>query len=224
MKFLNFAPLAVAAMLSFGAPANATITMFTDEASFLAALGASGTDTFADLASGAFGGPLVRSAGTFGYTATVGPSSSIFYSGSNGGNIFLSNDARMDTIVFNGFSAGVVGVGGYFFGSNFDGNPNSAASITLSATDADGSFSEVVFNPTTSSYRGFLSTGGLLSLGVLVGNQNDVWPSIDDLTLGTAAVAPGVPEPAAWMLMIAGFGLVGAAMRRRADRFVATRA
>lgn len=28
--------------------------------------------------------------------------------------------------------------------------------------------------------------------------------------------APGVPEPAAWMLMIAGFGLVGATLRRRA--------
>ncbi|PZN93427.1 MAG: hypothetical protein DCF31_12685 [Alphaproteobacteria bacterium] len=27
---------------------------------------------------------------------------------------------------------------------------------------------------------------------------------------------PGVPEPAGWVMMIAGFGLVGAAMRRRA--------
>jgi hypothetical protein len=30
------------------------------------------------------------------------------------------------------------------------------------------------------------------------------------------APAPGVPEPASWAMLIAGFGLVGAAMRRRA--------
>lgn len=33
---------------------------------------------------------------------------------------------------------------------------------------------------------------------------------------GTVNVA-GVPEPAAWMLMIAGFGMVGSAMRRRGN-------
>ncbi len=34
-------------------------------------------------------------------------------------------------------------------------------------------------------------------------------------TLSFDAPAPGVPEPQSWALMIAGFGLVGAAMRRR---------
>jgi hypothetical protein len=33
--------------------------------------------------------------------------------------------------------------------------------------------------------------------------------------------APGVPEPASWALMIAGFGMVGFAMRRRKVAFVA---
>jgi hypothetical protein len=36
----------------------------------------------------------------------------------------------------------------------------------------------------------------------------------DDITFGS--VRPGVPEPATWALMISGFGMVGAAMRRRA--------
>ena len=35
----------------------------------------------------------------------------------------------------------------------------------------------------------------------------------DNVTLGSAT--PGVPEPAAWALMIAGFGMVGTAARRR---------
>jgi hypothetical protein len=37
-------------------------------------------------------------------------------------------------------------------------------------------------------------------------------------TLSYATVAGAVPEPASWALMIAGFGLVGAAMRRRSVR------
>lgn len=33
--------------------------------------------------------------------------------------------------------------------------------------------------------------------------------------LAVTSIAPGVPEPASWALMVAGFGLVGAAARRR---------
>jgi hypothetical protein len=39
--------------------------------------------------------------------------------------------------------------------------------------------------------------------------------AIDDLTLGLLGVPPGIPEPATWAMLIAGFGLVGAAARRR---------
>ncbi|QKS02076.1 PEP-CTERM sorting domain-containing protein [Sphingomonas sp. CL5.1] len=38
------------------------------------------------------------------------------------------------------------------------------------------------------------------------------------LTVGIAGIAGSVPEPATWAMMIAGFGLVGATMRRRAKR------
>lgn len=37
----------------------------------------------------------------------------------------------------------------------------------------------------------------------------------DDLTLGSTQIGGGVPEPASWAMMIAGFGFVGAAARRR---------
>jgi hypothetical protein len=39
--------------------------------------------------------------------------------------------------------------------------------------------------------------------------------TIDDLTLGIDGLAPGIPEPASWAMMLGGFGLVGGAMRRR---------
>lgn len=50
-------------------------------------------------------------------------------------------------------------------------------------------------------------------------------PSIgfDALAFGNAAATP-VPEPATWAAMIAGFGLVGGAMRRRAAGSVRSRA
>lgn len=39
--------------------------------------------------------------------------------------------------------------------------------------------------------------------------------AIDDLKLGLPSLAPGIPEPSSWVMLIAGFGLVGAAARRR---------
>ncbi|WP_419816742.1 PEPxxWA-CTERM sorting domain-containing protein [Glacieibacterium sp.] len=54
--------------------------------------------------------------------------------------------------------------------------------------------------------------GWIVSLGksVLTTDGSDLPP-----------VVPGVPEPASWALMIAGFGLVGAAARRRRNSAVA---
>lgn len=41
-----------------------------------------------------------------------------------------------------------------------------------------------------------------------------LYPTIDNLTFGAAAVA-AAPEPASWAMMIGGFGAAGAALRRR---------
>jgi hypothetical protein len=64
---------------------------------------------------------------------------------------------------------------------------------------------------------GFTNTGNLTdSAGFL---RTGAW-AIDFLNVESASLPgvgnPGVPEPASWALMIAGFGLTGAAIRRRA--------
>jgi hypothetical protein len=37
----------------------------------------------------------------------------------------------------------------------------------------------------------------------------------DDVTFGSSTPGPGIPEPAEWALLLAGFGMAGAALRRR---------
>ncbi len=55
-------------------------------------------------------------------------------------------------------------------------------------------------------------TARYLQYSVLAANGSN--PGLSDIVFEGSA--PGVPEPAAWALMIAGFGIVGTAMRRRA--------
>lgn len=55
------------------------------------------------------------------------------------------------------------------------------------------------------AFRGILSSGALIKSFRLGGSQ----------IIATGAVAGAVPEPATWALMIVGFGMVGASMRKR---------
>ena len=62
-------------------------------------------------------------------------------------------------------------------------------------------------------------SNGLRGSGFLVAVAGD--PSASQFVITTIAPTPGIPEPASWAMMIAGFGLVGAAQRRRATAVVA---
>jgi len=45
--------------------------------------------------------------------------------------------------------------------------------------------------------------------------SSDAAFAIDDLTLGIEGIGPGIPEPAAWALMVLGLGAIGTSMRYR---------
>ena len=68
-------------------------------------------------------------------------------------------------------------------------------------------------NPTYGSnnkeYFGF-SGANITSVRLTAATSGD-WVFIDNLT----SVGGAVPEPASWAMLIAGFGVVGASMRRR---------
>lgn len=66
----------------------------------------------------------------------------------------------------------------------------------------------------TAFYRFDAGTAGLsvFNLGITQGSSGAVLYSTG---MGGGGMAAGVPEPATWALMILGFGMVGASMRRR---------
>jgi hypothetical protein len=49
----------------------------------------------------------------------------------------------------------------------------------------------------------------------LIRYSSDATFAIDDFRIGLPDVSPGIPEPANWLMLIAGFGLVGSALRLR---------
>lgn len=107
------------------------------------------------------------------------------------------------------------------------GNPDGGGSTKV-AVASDGGSQSSVFNflqgGNTKSNMGwidqtfnFTATGTSANL-TFSATQNDPYgPALDNVRISSA-----VPEPAMWMMMIAGFGLVGATLRR--DRQVGARA
>jgi hypothetical protein len=223
VKMINTKLIAgVALALGLSSNANAAITVFTDQASFLAAISAPATDTFQDLSIvGLTPTPLTRAVGAYGYSAAA---SGGFYGAGTPADHWLSTNTATDAITLGNFTGGVFGLGGTFFGSNMGGSFVSG-SVILTATDADGSVSKSILNATTSSFLGFVSTSGLTGVtlaAVQPSGSTYLWPTADNLTLG-GQVLSAVPEPATWAMMIIGFGAVGSMVRtsRRRNAFSA---
>jgi len=205
----------VVALASAGA-ASATITIYTDEASYLAAISDAGVDSYDDLALTSLGTSLNRTAGSHSYTVSA---SNQLYGAGSGSDHWLSTNTATDPILFSNFSAGVVGFGGLFFTSDISGF-YMPGTVTLTVEDAGQELAYSIPGSTTSSFVGFVSSTGILNVTLAATQPQSgfAWPTANNLTLGAAAAAPVVPEPATWAMMIGGFALVGAAMRGRVAR------
>lgn len=122
------------------------------------------------------------------------------------------------------------GAGSSLSPSSFTATNGSVFSFTSAIGNFSGTVSNVVVGgPTSNRVLSAYALGSFSPLGIysafiagpasvtLSFTQNNAEGAISGgFTLSTPpAPTPGIPEPAAWALLIAGFGLTGAAMRRR---------
>jgi hypothetical protein len=202
-----------AALLLIATSASADITVHTSQASYLAAVGTTGVDTFDDLRLWNYPTPAPRQAGDFGYTVTAGPMSPEYWGASDDGvDWWMSTGYSHNPLTYDGFAPGIVGAGGFFFGSWYDGTSLPVDAIQLTATDSTGAtLTWTLESPDPDSFVGFVSDGSLTSLTVWKDNIPDSFVTVNDLHLSVAAV----PEPTSYAMLLGGLGLLGAAARRR---------
>ena len=209
LKSLSFAVLLCTAT----AAAQADVTVFTDRASFLAALTLPGIDSFDDLAVSQTDSPLFRFAGSYAYQASAGPVSD-FYPAGSGSDIWLATTVASDSITFLNFAAGLRAFGGNFFGSDVDGAFLPGQTVVLTATDGTTERTVSLYDTSTTTFLGFIADNALTSVTLrpdgIAGNT--YWVSANDVTMGTVTA---VPEPQTYAMVVAGLALVGFGARRR---------
>lgn len=208
------AVIACAALVTAPTVAQAQFSVHTTLASFLAAVGANGTDDYTGFSiTGLTASPINRSAGAYNYRATT---TNGFFGAGTTGDPWLSTNVATDAITFNNFASSVRGIGGNFFGSNIAGAFLSG-NITLTATNAGGSVTQTLINATTSTFLGFVSTSAITSLVVTAGSLtgSPLWPTVDNLILAEGKSASVVPEPSTYALLGTGLMFIGGIARRR---------
>jgi hypothetical protein len=193
MRTLMSTTLFAAALLASTAASSATI--YTDRTAWLSAAGSVTTDTF-DAPDGGF----------IFYGATYpGSGFSISVDGGNGiytvsPSFFPAYDWGTGPVLDLEFGLTTVSAGGTF---GFDyGNPSDYPGTGVVTIDGDD---YTLLGQPTFNFFGVVG-----ATGPVVINWNGGLGIIDNFS-----VAGAVPEPANWAMLIAGFGLVGAAARRR---------
>jgi hypothetical protein len=115
---------------------------------------------------------------------------------------------------FSGFTfaaaTSLVNFGYDYFGSTVNAGNYFTTGISVQSVGL-GLLNEAPFQ--TRSIFFTAGNAGTLNFNIGAFGTDNVGPILDNVNL---SIAPGaVPEPATWMMMILGFGIVGAAMRRR---------
>jgi hypothetical protein len=192
--------------------ARAEVSVYTNSASFSSVASNLFTDTFDDLPIQAMFSSTLRVNGP--YTYTVSAAGGLFPAGTSA-DVWMSTTISGRDLEFTGFSGEVRAVGGWFFGTDLSGAFVADQLITVSAVDASGALASITLNGATlTSFAGFVSSDSLLlSVRVSIANE-EVWATANNLSVASGVMA-SVPEPSAWITLIAALPLVGTVTRRR---------
>ncbi len=193
------------------------------------------------LASSAYAATFFTDSGAFS-ASTTGLTSSNFTGIASPGSFTTQSSFTVSGVTFDSPGADFVIDGAYFNGIYYGGAPyfssqgNAATAISFAGTTAFGmfygSYANVgtpisftlsdgsLFNTSlpgtqgTAAFFGFTSAAPIT--GITVNNQSGGSFVFDVVSFQVGeAVSTAVPEPESWAMMIMGFGLAGAAMRRR---------
>ena len=215
-----FIAMALSAVASSALAASPGVTMYTDRTSFNAAAGPLVTDSFNDITQDTEfdTAPLVRP----GYNITVDNPDQLFLDFN-----FVDVPAYESALTPASYSVDGTALLNMTVGPTLTVTFNFASPITAFGFDTrrmqnDPTYTEVrvagetLLPPVLPSFLGFVSVNPFTSF-TFAGQANAVAAdgfSIDNVSL-SATQTGAIPEPSSWALLIAGFGLTGAAMRRR---------
>jgi hypothetical protein len=194
-------PLCLAALLCTAAGARADITVYTNQADFLAAVNHAGTDSYDDLTLNLYDETLHRTAGAWSYDVYSGNG---LYGAGGPGDYWLSNNSPTNPIVFSNFSGGVSAFGGNFFGSDLAGQ-YAFGNVVLTAIDGS-TISYNLNGAATTDFLGFVSSTPLAAITLGTGSS-ELWATANNVVLA-------VPEPATYGMLLAGLGFIGLMKRR----------
>jgi len=191
---------AIVAATAITSVSSATIIVFDQRSTWETFSGAYGNyifdEDFNDIADGFHASPFAHTTGPVDWSASA-PNGLYVNAGE-----FSTNSPELLSFSFSG--APVYGVGGNFFGTDFNFNVVPAL-LFISLSDGT-TYAGVVSNPDT--FTGFFSTGAAitgLTVQAVSGAAN-VFPTVDDMTFATTVPAPGA---------LALLGLAGAVAGRR---------
>ncbi len=102
------------------------------------------------------------------------------------------------------------------FGFDY-GSRTGVGNLSINVNLVDGSSVSNPLSFTSNGFFGYTGYGAIASVVVDDPSNSAYYFKYDNVTLGNTLGNPpgGVPEPASWAMLIAGFGLVGAVARRR---------
>ena len=217
--FLAGAAVIAALVLPIATPAYADIILVYDRAAFGAATTGSGIDDFEDLEASQIEGELQRTAGSYSYRVTAGPSDAGFYPATFNGDTFLTSTVASDALTFRGFAPNVFAFGGSFFATDAYGSFVPGRTIELTAASGADRIAYTLDGSALSAFFGFISTTALteITLRTISEQGNVYWATANNVVLATRDSVVPVPEPSSHAILLT--GLAAAAFARRARRY-----